>query len=334
MNKAVVSKLLCPNCFCGNLELEEYLFDQDYVNEGRLTCLSCGLWYRIQNGIGDLLPLSLRNNELYSKFAQRYKLPFSISESKKRYSQEVSQMNFFKKNKDKYEEAIVDSNFYKALCEVTFSGWAKRKIKKKDLVLDAGCGTGIQSLVLAKNGIRTIGIDISEEMLLIAKDKADSAGLSSFVDFIMASAERLPFKNDTFDACVLYGVLHHLSNPQNALIDVSKKIKNKGLVYTLDPHKSRLRFIFDFMMKMWRLYEDEPGKNSLISRKQLKEWFLNSGISGNIKISTYLPPHFLYPLTVKMNIFLLKASDALFGHFPLLRKLGGVIITEGIKRTK
>jgi len=51
------------------------------------------------------------------------------------------------------------------------------------LVLELGCGTGEEALLLARHGVRVLAIDLSPEMVSIASDKAAAAGLSDQVQF-------------------------------------------------------------------------------------------------------------------------------------------------------
>lgn len=89
--------------------------------------------------------------------------------------------------------------------------------------------------------------------------------------------------------------------------------------------------IVDFLMKIWRLYDEKAAKEPLLSEQQLKKWFSNAGLDSKIEISTYIPPHIFYLLDARINIFLLRLSDRIFNKIPLVKNLGGVIIAEGIK---
>jgi demethylmenaquinone methyltransferase / 2-methoxy-6-polyprenyl-1,4-benzoquinol methylase len=64
--------------------------------------------------------------------------------------------------------------------------------------------------------MRVIGLDISEEMLLMARDKLAQRGLSELVDLIVADAETIPLRGQVFNACTMVGALHHLSAPERA----------------------------------------------------------------------------------------------------------------------
>ncbi len=67
-------------------------------------------------------------------------------------------------------------------------------------ILDVGCGTGRNVIELAKRGYRTTGIDLSENLLLKAAEKAKATGVK--VDFEMHDARNLPFDNQ-FGAAIM-----------------------------------------------------------------------------------------------------------------------------------
>jgi len=69
-------------------------------------------------------------------------------------------------------------------------------------ILDLGCGSGIPARYLASKGMRVIGIDISPEMISLAKKQV------SGVPFICADME-MQWPGDTFDGiCVFFSLLH------------------------------------------------------------------------------------------------------------------------------
>ena len=72
------------------------------------------------------------------------------------------------------------------------------------LILDYGCGGGWLSILLQKWGFKSVGIDISRNMVQNAKIVCPNA------DFIVCDAMRLPFKVDVFDFVIGKSVLHHL----------------------------------------------------------------------------------------------------------------------------
>lgn len=91
------------------------------------------------------------------------------------------------------------------------------------------------------------------------------------------------------------------------------------------------RFIFDYMMKTWKLYDEKANEDSLLTEKQLIQMLNEAGIRVKIKISTYLPPHFFYFFNHQNNVKLLKLTDRIFGSIPIVRKIGGMVIVEGVR---
>lgn len=101
-------------------------------------------------------------------------------------------------------------------------------VKRGDLILDIGCGTGYTSLRypgFKKNENEIISMDISKKEIQMAKKYANEQGETR--DFLIANALYLPFKNDSFDAAFCIYVLHHIFDHQEAIKEmtrVSKKI--------------------------------------------------------------------------------------------------------------
>ena len=339
MNRDVVLYILCPECGARDLLLEVYTFSEgDQIIEGCLTCSFCSNWFRIENGIIDLLPMQLRrqNPERFmvkkERFAIKYGLPLHQAKDNSQLKESTGKTKPIGALEDvpDYEQRVVNNPYYQALDRIVFYEWVNRNLHDQDLVLDIGCGTGRQCIPLAERQIRTIGVDIDEEMLEVANEKISKQSLDKFVDFVVGDGENPPVRSENFTACVLYGVLHHLSDKFGALTAASSKLVPGGKILTLDPHKSFMRFAFDFLMRVKTLYIEEASDDPLITEDQLNKWMTSNNIDGEIWLSTFIPPHiFLGKLST--NIKLLKISDVLFNRIPLLRKAGGVIIYEGKK---
>ncbi len=83
-------------------------------------------------------------------------------------------------------------------------------------VLDAGCGTGLLSLALHKAGYDVYGLDLSENMVDTAREKAAAAGLAP-ERFQVADAARFALDLE-FDAVVsALDVVNHILSPQDVL---------------------------------------------------------------------------------------------------------------------
>lgn len=103
------------------------------------------------------------------------------------------------------------------------------------LILEAGCGTGAQTSVIAKNspGTRIISIDISHESLAEAKKNLLSKGCSN-ADHLNCDIFDLPFAAESFDHIFVCFVLEHLSDPEYALSVLSSVLKPGGTMTVIE----------------------------------------------------------------------------------------------------
>lgn len=77
-------------------------------------------------------------------------------------------------------------------------------------VLDFGCGSGGNSVLLANRGAHVWGFDISEDLLRVAQRRMRVNGRAGGAEFIVASAHQLPFPDRCIDVVFGIAILHHL----------------------------------------------------------------------------------------------------------------------------
>ncbi|XPM53854.2 MAG: class I SAM-dependent methyltransferase [Leptolyngbya sp. IPPAS B-1204] len=99
------------------------------------------------------------------------------------------------------------------------------------LILDAGCGTGFKSLVLAKAnpGARIIGIDLSKESINLASERLKYHGFTN-VEFHALPIEEVPQLGLEFDYINCDEVLYLLPNPLAGLKAMKSVLKPDGLL--------------------------------------------------------------------------------------------------------
>jgi SAM-dependent methyltransferase len=78
-------------------------------------------------------------------------------------------------------------------------------------LLDVGCGPGELSVAATDRGAVSVGIDIAPSMVDLACERHPD------LDFRVASAEELPFDDNSFDAVTANFVLLHLGRPETAI---------------------------------------------------------------------------------------------------------------------
>jgi ubiquinone/menaquinone biosynthesis C-methylase UbiE len=106
-----------------------------------------------------------------------------------------------------------------------------RPLRRGEVVLDAGCGTGwlAAGLRRAAPQVRVVGVDLSEGML----GRARAAGAWPL---LQADAQRLPFGDASVDLVVSRGVLHHLPDVGTALAEWHRVLRPAGaVVVTSEP---------------------------------------------------------------------------------------------------
>ena len=102
-------------------------------------------------------------------------------------------------------------------------------------VLEAGCGVGAQTVVLARNspGARFTSIDLSAESLAEARGRAREAALGN-VTFQQADIFDLPFPPESFDHLFVCFVLEHLGDPRAALASLRARLKPGGTITVIE----------------------------------------------------------------------------------------------------
>lgn len=150
--------------------------------------------------------------------------------------------------------------------------WRKRAVQGlHGKVLDVACGTGDMVVELLRTrhaaSLQVTGVDLSEEMLAIAKRKAPQA------EYRLADVERLPFGDASFDAVTCaFGVRNfvHLEQGLKEMVRVLKPGGRMAILELATPDNPFVRFFYN------------------IYTRRIIPW-LGSRIAGNREAYTYLP---------------------------------------------
>lgn len=97
-------------------------------------------------------------------------------------------------------------------------------------VLDIGCGSGRNFLDV--KGISLFGTDFSEEMLKLAKQRAEKSGIN--VNLKKANSDKIPFKDNYFDSVLCYAVLHCIKSEKqrvDTIKEIYRVLKPNGLAF-------------------------------------------------------------------------------------------------------
>jgi len=108
------------------------------------------------------------------------------------------------------------------------------------LVLDLGCGAGIDSAEFARNGASVVSTDFTRTATKSTQSLLEEANLPAQV--VQADATSLPFKKETFDCIYSFGVLHHIPDVDKAVVEINRVIKPGGQVMAMLYNKDSLLY--------------------------------------------------------------------------------------------
>lgn len=146
--------------------------------------------------------------------------------------------------------------------------WRKRALRGiQGNVLDVACGTGDMAVSLVERGCTVTGVDISKEMMAIAKRKAPQA------EYRLADVERLPFGDAGFDAVTCAFGVRNFVHLEQGLCEMLRVLKPGGRMVILELATPDSSFIRPF----YNLYT-----------RHVIPW-LGQRLAGSREAYTYLP---------------------------------------------
>ena len=101
-------------------------------------------------------------------------------------------------------------------------------------VLDFGCGSGENSLLLARRGANVVGVDISESLIGLARRRLRLNGIGGRAKFVVGSAHDLPLQSESVDIVFGIAILHHLDLAASAR-EIHRVLKRGGRAIFQEP---------------------------------------------------------------------------------------------------
>jgi ArsR family transcriptional regulator len=151
-------------------------------------------------------------------------------------------------------------------------------------LLDLGTGTGRMLQLCAPKAERAVGVDLSREMLAVARANLDGADYRNCA-LRQAPAERLPFADMSFDVALSHMVMHFLADPGEAIREAARVLRPKGRLILVDfaPHDGTV------------LGPEHAHRWAGFSDQVVAKWLLEAGLVAGKAVT--LPGG---PLTVKL----------------------------------
>lgn len=102
-------------------------------------------------------------------------------------------------------------------------------------VLDVATGTGDLAIALTHiKGLHVVGLDISEGMLAVGKEKIEKKNLSSRIELMLGDSENLPFDSASFDAVTVAFGVRNFENLEKGLSEIFRVIRPGGRLVVLE----------------------------------------------------------------------------------------------------
>ena len=122
--------------------------------------------------------------------------------------------------------------------------WRRKAIKyltnNPKKILDVATGTADFAICASKlKDVKITGIDISEGMVNIGKEKIKRKGLEGVIELQIADSENLPFTENSFDAITAGFGVRNIENLEKGLSEMYRVLSKNGIAAILEPSKPK-----------------------------------------------------------------------------------------------
>jgi demethylmenaquinone methyltransferase/2-methoxy-6-polyprenyl-1,4-benzoquinol methylase len=141
--------------------------------------------------------------------------------------------------------------------------WRKKAIRllepfQPKTILDIATGTGDFAIAAKRlNPEKVVGVDLSEGMLNIGREKLKRKGLDQLIQLQKGDSENLTFENDSFDAAIVAFGVRNFENLEKGLTEINRVVKPGGVFIVLEfsqprkaPFKQLYFFYFDRILPL------------------------------------------------------------------------------------
>ena len=174
-------------------------------------------------------------------------------------------------------------------------------------LLDLGTGTGRMLEMFGRDIERGLGLDLSLDMLLLARDRLERAGLRN-CSVRQGDIYDLPLANDSFDVVILHQVLHFLDDGARTIREAARVLRPGGRLLVVDfaPHEQEF------------LREQFAHRRLGFAADTVTQWITSSGLEPVMHKS--LPPEHGSEGKIAVSLWLARDNRALMAT-PLRREV-------------
>lgn len=232
MREELLESLVCPACETGSWQLKSQRTSvTEVIEKGQLICTTCGARYLISDGIVDLLPepddMIRRERAGWERFLKQspeeldeawlLALP-RIDESVSSNSESIAH---WRRQADNFENLIHHLN-----------------LSGRERVLELGAGRCWASAYLARRGCEVVALDVvrAENAGGLEAGRVYLERGTPYFDRVVASMEKLPFRQGTFDLLLSVASIHHTAFLDQVVGECARALRPGGnLALTSEP---------------------------------------------------------------------------------------------------
>jgi SAM-dependent methyltransferase len=194
-------------------------------------------------------------------------------------------------------------------------------------IVDFGCGSGANAVLLANRGAHVWGVDISEELIRLARRRMTVSGRAGGAHFIVGSAHDLPFVNGSIDIVFGIAILHHLDVTLVSR-EISRVIRPGGRAIFQEPVRNSAAVRFMRSLIPYRAPDVSPFERPLTDG-ELREF---AAPFSAVRARAFTLPHVALgqklPVVRNQVDRLYRSDRALLRAMPWLNYYAGIRVIE------
>lgn len=184
-----------------------------------------------------------------------------------------------KNNSDYWSDVFVKEIFPTQTKEIKF---ITKELKKTDKILEAGCGPGkivFKLLYLKYNNV--IGLDFSKDLIDFCRKYSKKNNLGKNLNFKEGDIMNIPFKDESFDKYLSFGVIEHFfkSEQKKIIKEAYRVLKKNGKVFITVPNSYSPNVFQRFLVSKYKKYiiKKPMVYQKNISTTRIKKMFEEEG---------------------------------------------------------
>ena len=340
MDQRIIADFLrCPACSHERLDVDAFEQHGPDIRNAVVVCERCRTWYRLEDGLLELLVPALRLPAVDAAFRARvirecgaWSHDDGAAHGSVPDAHKLGQKTFYDSDADSYEAGLMQLTFWRSF-DRAYTRTIGEFAGPAAVMLEVGGGSGRQSIPLRDTFAQILSFDISEAMVRQAMRRlAALPDGRRNIHYFVADAENIPVRSGCADAAIFSGILHHVASPGQVLRETARALRDGGRFVGMENNRTVLRPLFDLLMSVSRLWNEKAHpEHFIIGARELRRWFADAGLVGSIWTSVFLPPHLFNAVPSAAGDWMLRASDRIGRAIPWLRNQGGLVLFTGEK---